>query len=558
MPLQGGSLLMARLRLTLPNGTTTVDTGLQQASYATDPGVDGRDPVDLPPDGRGSRVMVMPEAPLLAWASITHGEPYLGTNGTVEVVFTNAGAETTIVVLFWDPSTVPSPVSADTYTAPPSVPTVSSYAPDTGLPGDTVTVTGTNFLNNVTAVTVGGIEATFINVDATTITLTLPVGFATGTIDVTTPWGTGVGPPFTRSRWRQMTSAGDGVFGLFERLNHQIITLNDGRFLCVGGQSGATAPVDGGQENFCYAYTPSTDTWAQVGSMITARRFFASVKLADGRVLISGGGNSGAGALNTAEIFTPGADTWAAAGGTMSVARASHTMDLMADGRVLVSGGFNAAVTSQLTSEVFTSGVDTFGTSRNMPVAREQHGHVVLTDGRVMLISGVSSGGGTFGTTAFYTPAADTWAAGPVMGTPRKNCGIALLPNNKVIAVGGDSNALGGTAVTTVELMTPGVDTWAATGSLSTAKILPQVIALDDGSILEAGGSDSIGTILLESSIYTQAGATWVATDSRTLYNTLTQTGCQERVVKDTLGRVFICLGTAAAVGTALLERYTP
>jgi hypothetical protein len=67
-------------------------------------------------------------------------------------------------------------------------PTITSFTPGYGAPGDTVTITGTNF-TGATACTIGGAAAVFVVVNPTTITATVPAGAVTGVITVTTPGG---------------------------------------------------------------------------------------------------------------------------------------------------------------------------------------------------------------------------------------------------------------------------------------------------------------------------------------------------------------------------------
>jgi gliding motility-associated-like protein len=81
---------------------------------------------------------------------------------------------------FWS---IPETVSF-TVTAPP---TITSFAPPSGIIGTTVTITGTNFdttpANNIVAF--NGTAATVITSTATSITTAVPVGATTGTITVT-------------------------------------------------------------------------------------------------------------------------------------------------------------------------------------------------------------------------------------------------------------------------------------------------------------------------------------------------------------------------------------
>ena len=69
-------------------------------------------------------------------------------------------------------------------------PTVTSFTPTSGIVGDPVTLTGTNF-TGATAVKFNGTTATFTVNSATSISTNVPSGATTGTISVTTPDGTG-------------------------------------------------------------------------------------------------------------------------------------------------------------------------------------------------------------------------------------------------------------------------------------------------------------------------------------------------------------------------------
>lgn len=112
-----GNLLWNRMQITLvPGPNPPIATGLTQTNLAfgTDPPLNGVNYLVA------SRVQVVPLAPTAAWANVTHGEPYVGIDGTVYVAFTNADVElpTTINVLFWDPHSMIGPGDADTYLAP--------------------------------------------------------------------------------------------------------------------------------------------------------------------------------------------------------------------------------------------------------------------------------------------------------------------------------------------------------------------------------------------------------------------------------------------------------
>jgi hypothetical protein len=69
-------------------------------------------------------------------------------------------------------------------------PTITSFSPASGPPGQTVSISGTNLLASPPpTVTFGGVAATVTDDNSTEITTTVPSGAVTGHIEVTTPGG---------------------------------------------------------------------------------------------------------------------------------------------------------------------------------------------------------------------------------------------------------------------------------------------------------------------------------------------------------------------------------
>ncbi|MBE2180363.1 MAG: hypothetical protein IAE97_07815 [Chthoniobacterales bacterium] len=77
-----------------------------------------------------------------------------------------------------------------TSSAAVGAPSITSFSPESGLIGTSVTITGTNF-TGATAVAFNGSSASFTEDSDTQITATVPSGATTGPISVTAPSGTG-------------------------------------------------------------------------------------------------------------------------------------------------------------------------------------------------------------------------------------------------------------------------------------------------------------------------------------------------------------------------------
>lgn len=71
------------------------------------------------------------------------------------------------------------------------IPVITSFAPESGEPGDNITITGTD-LGGATSVTFNGTEATIVSNTATEVVATIPEGATTGKVAVRTEGGLGV------------------------------------------------------------------------------------------------------------------------------------------------------------------------------------------------------------------------------------------------------------------------------------------------------------------------------------------------------------------------------
>jgi Ca2+-binding RTX toxin-like protein len=109
-----------------------------------------------------------------------------------------------------------------------------------------------------------------------------------------------------------------------------VTLLADGKVLFAGGfvSPNVTASTD--------IYDPASDTWSPGVSMSIPRYGQRATLLASGKVLVTGGGFTPAGA--DVELYDPVHQTWSP-GPSMGTPRAGHSATLLANGKLLVAGG---------------------------------------------------------------------------------------------------------------------------------------------------------------------------------------------------------------------------
>jgi hypothetical protein len=113
--------------------------------------------------------------------------------------------------------------------------------------------------------------------------------------------------------------------------------LPNGKVLVAGGviwgSFGLNIPLVSAE-----LYDPANGNWTATGPCIVARMDPTATLLANGHVLIAGGGNHLALAFSSAEEYDPISGQWSFVG-NMTTNRIWHTATLLANGMVLLAGG---------------------------------------------------------------------------------------------------------------------------------------------------------------------------------------------------------------------------
>jgi len=308
------------------------------------------------------------------------------------------------------------------------------------------------------------------------------------------------------------------------------VPLDENRILFLGGASldDRTAEI----------YDTRSGVSRLVAATMRANHYGgAAARLADGRVLIAGGGHVTDHndpdvtvehyGFPACEIFDPANEQFVATG-ALHEPRMMHTATRLPDGRVLVSGGETQLAAPRhldhditATCELYDPAAGSWTTAAPLLTARSRHAAVLLPDGRVLFAGGfwgrplgaaiydplgptsmaLSSAAGagasavllrdgrvliaTGSSYELVDPATATVAsvAGPA-GVPEQTA--TLLPDSSVLFVGGNGPSARFDPVRGDVVVGP----WPLTPRTGhTATLLP------DGSVLIAGGSTAAGPV---------------------------------------------------------------
>jgi N-acetylneuraminic acid mutarotase len=227
-------------------------------------------------------------------------------------------------------------------------------------------------------------------------------------------------------------------------------TLPNGTVLVAGGH---TSPVgQAAPTNTTELFNPATTSFTNGKSMGVARSFHAATRYANGDVLMSGGYNGLApenGIARTTELYEAATGNFVPKA-SMGIPRAIHEATLLADGRVLVTGGGDGNV-HLATFQIYTPATNSWGTTGTMLRAHNYHAAVLLHNGKVLAVGGVNAGGVPDQPAGLYDPATNTWSLAGNTSAARSALAATLLPTGRVLV----SSGYNGAYLPSAELWTP-------------------------------------------------------------------------------------------------------
>jgi len=225
------------------------------------------------------------------------------------------------------------------------------------------------------------------------------------------------------------------------------------------------------------------------GDMSTGRSAHTATLLPSGKVLIAGGDSCffinyyQNCPLDSAEVYDPGAGTFATTTGKMSVTRFSHTATLLGNGKVLVTGGHDAS------AELYDPATGTFAATGSMSVGRNSHTATLLASGKVLIAGGQAVGGGALATAELYDPNSGHFSAtaGTMVVARASHTATLFMANGKeLVLIAGGSNSTG--ELDTAELYDPGTGNFTSTNSMASPRIFHTATLLGNGNVLVTGG----------------------------------------------------------------------
>lgn len=254
---------------------------------------------------------------------------------------------------------------------------------------------------------------------------------------------------------RTWSATGPMVAG---RSGHTATLLRDGRVLIAGGDTAS-------ERSKSELFDPLSLTFSPTGALVVPRYEHTATLLDDGTVLVARGSNDGdlSTTLTPAERYDPITGEWRLTG---SSARGSvfHAAARLADGRVLVTGGYPGGMGGAApvaNAEIYDPTSERWTRAEDMPNRREFHTAVTLGDGRVLLAGGivVARDFRTLLSDSVITfdPASGRWVENEPLAFPRYDHTATLLNDGRVLIVGGTIMALGvpRAALFSVEAMLP-------------------------------------------------------------------------------------------------------
>jgi hypothetical protein len=274
--------------------------------------------------------------------------------------------------------------------------------------------------------------------------------------------------------------------------------LADGRLLVVGGGASTSSDVQNSS-----TYDAASNVWKPGPNMNDGRWYPTAATLANGDLLVVSGNNPG-GVNSLPQVFQATSGAW------RDLTNAQLMLDLYPRMHLAPNGNVFISAPSQTTRYLNTSGTGawTFVATRNLG-QRNQGSSVMYGDGKVLVMGGADPPTKTAEVIDLNAPS-PSWRSVASMAFARRHLSATLLPDGKVLVTGGTSGSgfnNTSTPVYAAEMWDPGTESWTTMASAQAPRLYHSAaLLLPDGRVLTTGG-DGITQVELYSPPYLFAGA---------------------------------------------------
>lgn len=281
---------------------------------------------------------------------------------------------------------------------------------------------------------------------------------------------------------------------LVPRIAHTATLLPDGKVLIAGGYHCDVDECSYDSLSSAELFDPATETFSTTGSMSFARAYHTVTLLKNGTVLVTGGGDYPNDA--TAEIYDPATGSFTRVG-DMAQARAWHTASLLGDGRVLIAGGGSIdgsgfGFTTSKAAEIYDPATQSFSPAGDMPNTAASHTASVLLDGTV-LVAGGFDGCGTQTGVAIFDPASNSFSPGVSLAANRAEHTATTLNDGRVLISGGSQGidwcAWGVSTLDTAVVFDPATSSYSPELVMREPRSGHSATLLTDGKVLVVGST---------------------------------------------------------------------
>lgn len=394
-----------------------------------------------------------------------------------------------------------------TYEEINTTPTITNFDPKNGPVGTVVTITGTNFGNDIEAILVkfNGVAAPVQEGDGgSSITVAVPQEATTGPITVTVNDATA-----TSSENFTVKTADPPIMTTYPTSLRVRETFN------IIGTNFSNVPGENIVKINDFSLEVKSATTTNLEVYVSDRAANGSMSLTVNGVKAVFGGRGDATEL---EISV---NQWAPASNLLKE-RHGHTATLLNNGKVLVAGG-KVLDEFQNSAEIYDPATDKWTQTGYLHLERAQHTAALLPDGKVLVV-GSFSPNGVLHQCEIFDPSTGIWTLTGHLNTQRALHNAALLDNGNVLVVSGsdgdENNNFGRPLLlASCEIYNPATGQWSFTGSLNeflmpTISLFSNskytaVAKLQNGKVFFAGYKYNAGLMDSSCEIYDPATGIW-------------------------------------------------